>query len=256
MHVRTKLVVANWKMNGSLAANAAWVEQFAAKPRLSGVELAVCPPSVYLPTVSAKIAEAGLNIAVGAQNCSAHKNGAYTGEISPEMLSDIGCSWVILGHSERRQMFGETNHGVAEKVYRAIQAGLRPILCLGETLEELEAGRTFDIVGEQLDAVLDRVGAQALAEVGAVAYEPVWAIGTGKTATPQQAELVHATLRDRVEFRDPVAAEKLRILYGGSVKPENAAELFACNDIDGGLIGGAGLKADDFYEIARVAVSL
>ena len=165
---------------------------------------------------------------------------------------DVKCPWVIVGHSERRQYHGETNEIVAAKAKIAIEHGLRPIVCVGETLEERESGRTSDVVIGQLNAVLDAIGPEALV-TGAVAYEPVWAIGTGKTATPQQAQLVHAELRDSVESRDSQAASALRIIYGGSVKPSNAAELFACNDIDGGLVGGASLKAADFYAIAQAA---
>ena len=200
----------------------------------------------------AEISESALDINVGAQDCSVHESGAFTGEVSAGMLADVKCPWVIVGHSERRQYHGETNEIVAAKAKIAIEHGLRPIVCVGETLEERESGRTSDVVIGQLNAVLDAIGPETLV-TGAVAYEPVWAIGTGKTATPQQAQLVHAELRDSVESRDSQAASALRIIYGGSVKPSNAAELFACNDIDGGLVGGASLKAADFYAIAQAA---
>ena len=191
--------------------------------------------------ISRQAFQSALDINVGAQDCSVHESGAFTGEVSAGMLADVKCPWVIVGHSERRQYHGESNEIVAAKAKIAIEHGLRPIVCVGETLEERESGRTSDVVIGQLNAVLDAVGPEALV-TGAVAYEPVWAIGTGKTATPQQAQLVHAELRDSVESRDSQAASALRIIYGGSVKPSNAAELFACNDIDGGLVGGASLK--------------
>ncbi len=249
--MRRNLVVANWKMNGSLEANRKWVQEFSAFSPLD-TELVVCSPFVYLNELQQSFLTSALMINTGAQDCSAHENGAFTGEVSAAMLRDIGCPWVIVGHSERRHGLGETNEIVAAKAKMVVQYGLRPIVCVGETLEEREAGRTSDVVLSQLNAVLDVIGAEALAS-GALAYEPVWAIGTGKTATPQQAEVVHAALRDSVESRDSRAAEALRILYGGSVKPSNAKELFACNDIDGGLIGGASLKANEFYEIAQAA---
>lgn len=215
-------------------------------------ELAVCPPFVYIRYLQQKFLTSALDINVGAQDCSVHESGAFTGEVSAGMLADVKCPWVIVGHSERRQYHGETNEIVAAKAKIAIEHGLRPIVCVGETLEERESGRTSDVVIGQLNAVLDVIGPEALV-TGAVAYEPIWAIGTGKTATPQQAQLVHAELRDSVESRDSQAASALRIIYGGSVKPSNAAELFACNDIDGGLVGGASLKAADFYAIAQAA---
>lgn len=249
--MRRPLVVANWKMNGSVEANRAWVESFSAFTPLQ-TELVVCAPFVYIRSLRDRLLASALDINVGAQNCSEHDNGAYTGEVSAQMLSDISCPWVILGHSERRTLFGETNEIVAQKAKKAVEAGLRPIVCVGETLEQREAGQTTDVVLAQLNAVLDAIGPEALAG-GALAYEPIWAIGTGKTATPQQAEIVHASLRYGVESRNSSAAENLRILYGGSVKPSNAAALFACNDIDGGLIGGASLKASEFYEIAQAA---
>ncbi len=254
--MRNRLVVANWKMNGSLASNEAWIKEYATLTKSQDVEVAVCAPFVYLPQMRTQINEVTLPIALGAENCSAYTVGAYTGEVSCSMLSDIGCQWVIVGHSERRQLFGETDQDVAQKVKLAMEAGLKPIVCVGETLEEQEAGNTVDVVCRQLNAVLDAVGVSALAENGAIAYEPVWAIGTGKTATPQQAELVHAVLRDSVESRDSVAGKKIRILYGGSVKPSNASDLFACNDIDGGLIGGAALNPREFHAIVCAAQSL
>lgn len=253
--MRKSLVVANWKMNGSLADTHTWVKEFSEMPEVSA-EVAVCAPFVYLPALAGDVREKGVKLGIGAENCASFTKGAYTGEVSAAMLSDIGCEWVILGHSERRSLFGENNEQVAEKARLALESGLRPIICVGETLEEQESGRTVEVVKEQLEAVLKVVGAKSLAERGAIAYEPVWAIGTGKTATPQQAELVHAVLRDSVESYDSAAGQSVRILYGGSVKPSNAADLFACNDIDGGLIGGASLKAGEFHAIALAAQSL
>lgn len=249
--MRKSLVVGNWKMNGSQEGIEEWVQTYTTFEPVS-VELALCPPFVYLSYLRQRLLTSALDINVGAQDCSEHASGAYTGEVSAAMLKDIGCPWVIVGHSERRLYHGETNDTVARKAKIALENGLRPIVCVGETLEERESGKTSEVVLAQLNAVLDVIGAEGLAQ-GALAYEPVWAIGTGKTATPQQAQLVHAELRDSVESRDYRAASELRILYGGSVKPSNAAALFACNDIDGGLVGGASLKASDFYAIAQAA---
>lgn len=254
--VRKSLVAANWKMNGSLAANSVWVEEFSAFKPVAGTDVVVFPPFVYIPTLKAKFADAQLNIGIGAQNCSAHDKGAYTGEISPDMLIDIGCDWVILGHSERRQMFGETDNSVAVKTANALKKGLRPIVCIGETEEQWSAGKSEEVVLSQLNAILDVVDVEEFADRGAIAYEPVWAIGTGKTATPEFAQAVHATLRDSVKSRNLEAADALRIIYGGSVKANNSEELFSRPDIDGGLIGGAGLKAKEFYAIVQSAKSL
>lgn len=245
---RRPLVAANWKMNGSLAANEDWVATFVPKAAGLRCDVVVCAPFAYLCTLGRALAPAEL----GAQDVSERTAGAFTGEVSGEMLADVGCRWVIVGHSERRQLHGETDEVVAAKAARALQAGLRPIVCLGETLEQREAGRTGEVVHRQLAAVLDRIGAAALAR-GALAYEPVWAIGTGRNATPAQAQEVHAALRDQVGASDATAAQGLRILYGGSVKPANAAELFSQPDIDGGLIGGASLAASDFLAICAAA---
>ena len=231
--MRRSLVIANWKMNGSVDFIDQWTNVFTTFSPVN-TELAVCPPFVYIRYLQQKFLTSALDINVGAQDCSVHESGAFTGEVSAGMLADVKCPWVIVGHSERRQYHGETNEIVAAKAKIAIEHGLRPIVCVGETLEERESGRTSDVVIGQLNAVLDVIGPEALV-TGAVAYEPIWAIGTGKTATPQQAQLVHAELRDSVESRDSQAASALRIIYGGSVKPSNAAELFACNDIDGAL---------------------
>jgi triosephosphate isomerase (TIM) len=244
--MRKKLVSANWKMNGSRAANAAWIAQF--DGRDLACDVVVCAPFVYLP----QVIEGLRGGEAGAQNLSADAPGAFTGEVAGEMLLDLGCPWVIVGHSERRALYGESNDVVAAKAARAIGLGLKPIVCVGETLAEREAGRTQAVIDAQLDAVLACcTPAQLLA--GAVAYEPVWAIGTGKTASPAQAQEVHAAIRARLAQVDGTAAAQLRLLYGGSVKPANAAELFAQPDVDGGLIGGASLVARDFRAICDKA---
>lgn len=244
---RRNVVAANWKMNGSLAANAEWLAEFAReKPRCEAV---VCAPFVYLPQVVAGLAG---DIAAGGQDLSQHAAGAYTGEVAGEMLLDVGCRWVIVGHSERRALCGETDAIVGAKAQRAIALGLRPIVCVGETLAEREANRTLEVVARQVAAVLALSSVGELVQ-GALAYEPVWAIGTGRTATPAQAQDVHKAIRAQLAAADAAAAQSVRILYGGSVKPANAAELFAQPDIDGGLIGGASLSARDFRAICTAA---
>jgi len=250
--MRVKFVAGNWKMNGSHAGNAKLLEGLLpALQSMSGFECAVCPPHPYLAQV--RQALQGSRVALGAQDVCAFGNGAYTGAVSAAMLGDLGCSLVIVGHSERRALFGDTDAGVADKFVAAQQAGLMPVLCVGETLAEREAGTTEAVVARQLDAVLDKAGAAALGRA-VIAYEPVWAIGTGKTATPEQAQAVHAFIRGRVAARDGAAAAAVRILYGGSVKAGNAGELFTMPDIDGGLIGGASLVAEEFVAICRSAV--
>lgn len=244
---RRKLVVANWKMNGSQAANAAWVQGFRAAGTLE-CETAVCAPSVYLLQMVQALA--GTDTTVGAEDVSEFACGAYTGEVSAQMLTDLGVRWVIVGHSERRTLFGDTDARVAAKVKAAVASGLKPIVCVGENLAQRQAGQTLEVVSAQLQFAIDAVGVAALAQ-GAVAYEPVWAIGTGLTATPEQAQEVHAALRAQLARADAQAANDVRLLYGGSVKPNNAAALFAQADIDGGLIGGAALKSDDFLAICR-----
>ncbi len=240
------LVAANWKMTGSRAANDIWLGGFAGRNRDLKCDVVVCAPYLYIEQLRGALAEGE----IGAQDVSAHRPGAYTGDIAAEMLRDAGCGWAIVGHSERRQWHGETNVVVAAKAERALQAGLRPIVCIGETLQQREAGQTHEVLGSQLAAVLERIGAEALSS-GALAYEPVWAIGTGRTATPDQAQQVHAALRAQIGN----AGSGLRILYGGSVKPANAAELFEQPDIDGGLIGGASLVAADFLAICAAVPS-
>lgn len=237
-------------MHGSLQANAALLERL--KSGMPGLqcEVVVCAPFPYLAQLQALLAST--QVRWGAQSVSEHVSGAYTGEVSAAMLCEFGCRYVLVGHSERRSLFGESDAVVAAKFVAAREAGLVPILCLGETLVEREAGATAAVVSRQLDAVIDRAGVAALASA-VVAYEPVWAIGTGVTASPAQAQEVHAAIRERVADLDAGLAEGLRILYGGSVKPQNAAELFAQDDIDGGLIGGAALVADDFLAICQAA---
>ena len=249
--MRDILVAGNWKMNGSSAANAELVAGIVAGvPQGSGFGLLVCPPYPYLGSVVAQ-AE-GSAVSVGAQNVSEHEKGAFTGEVAPGMLSDIGCTYAIVGHSERRSLYLESSAQVAAKFQAAQAAGITPILCIGETLEEREAGTTESVIDEQLDAVLDVAGIDAFASA-VIAYEPVWAIGTGMTATPEQAQDVHKHIRGRLEALNADIAAGVQILYGGSMKGENAAGLLAKPDIDGGLIGGASLKAEDFLAIAEAA---
>ena len=253
--MRRTLVAGNWKMNGSRAEAASLVAGVVDGVRqLDGRagEVAICPPFVLLDSVAAGVA--GSAVQLGAQNVAVEASGAYTGEVSAEMLREAGCTTVIVGHSERRALYGEDNALVAAKFARAQQAGLRPILCVGETLDERETDVTETVIGAQLDAVLDTAGVAALANA-VIAYEPVWAIGTGRTATPEQAQAVHAFIRGRVAAASADVGAAVQILYGGSVKPDNAAELFASDDIDGGLIGGASLKADDFVAICVAAAS-
>ena len=243
--MRGKLVVGNWKMNGGLAANAALLGELVSQwGRTSGRELAVCVPYPYL--MQAQAALASTPIAWGAQDVSEHAEGAFTGEVSAAMLAEFGCRFAIVGHSERRQHFGDTDAVVGAKARAALGAGLTPMACVGESLAEREAGTTESVVLRQLDAVLAAVAGDAPKLV--VAYEPVWAIGTGRTATPAQAQAVHATLRKRLRA---AGAGDIPLLYGGSVKADNASALFAQEDIDGGLIGGASLKASEFLAIAR-----
>lgn len=247
--MRQPFVAGNWKMNGTRASIQVLLDGLKAGAESVGsAAIAVCVPFVYLAEVAQELQ--GTKISWGAQNVSHELKGAFTGEISISMLQDFGCTYVIVGHSERRALYGEDDAVVAKKFAVVRSAGLRPILCVGETLGERESGVTEQVVGRQLDAVFALEGAQALAD-GVVAYEPVWAIGTGKTATPEQAQEVHAFIRARVAAQDPAVAERLQILYGGSVKGSNAAELFAKADIDGGLIGGASLDADEFLTICR-----
>lgn len=249
--MRVPVVAGNWKMNGNRASIQALLESIRAGfSREWESRFLVCGPFPYLDLISRLLQDSA--IAVGAQNLSEFRAGAYTGEVSGEMLADAGCRYVIIGHSERRALFGETSQQVAAKFLRAQEAGLTPILCVGETLEQRQQGLTLDTVREQLRAVADVAGVDAFRQA-MLAYEPVWAIGTGLTATPEQAQEVHASLRERIAVLHPEIAARLPILYGGSVKASNAAELFASPDIDGGLIGGASLDAQEFLAICRAA---
>ncbi|MDR3299310.1 MAG: triose-phosphate isomerase [Candidatus Accumulibacter sp.] len=249
--MRQKLVAGNWKMHGVLKTNQQLLQDVVAGVAgLHGVSVAVCVPFPYL--AQAQTVLNGTPVAWGAQNLSEQAQGAFTGEVSAAMLQDFACRYVLVGHSERRSIFGESDKLVAEKFAAALASGLRPLLCVGETLEQRDAGQTLNVVTAQLDAVLNRVGVAAFSGA-VVAYEPVWAIGTGRTATSAQAQEVHAAIRARIAQADTKVADGLQILYGGSVKPGNAAELFAMPDIDGGLIGGAALVAADFLSICAAA---
>jgi triosephosphate isomerase (TIM) len=243
---RPKFVAGNWKMHGSLSANLSLLTAVKAGAAGLKAQIAVCVPYPYLAQAQSVLA--GSNVAWGAQDISEHAQGAYTGEVSGQMLNDFGCGYAIIGHSERRSYYGDTDSVVAAKYAAAQKAGLTPILCVGETLAEREGNSTAQVVTRQLDAVIAGSGIDSLAKA-ILAYEPVWAIGTGKTATPAQAQEVHALLRARVAESSADVAAGLQILYGGSVKPGNAKELFGQVDIDGGLIGGAALVADDFIGI-------
>jgi triosephosphate isomerase len=248
--MRPKLVVGNWKMNGNRAANAALLANIVEGLGQGGAQAAVCVPAPYLQQCAEQLA--GSALAWGAQDMSAHAAGAYTGEVAASMLADFSCRYVILGHSERRAYHGETDALVAQKTRAALDAGLTPIVCVGETLAEREADQTNVVVGKQLSAVLALLDGAAAARI-VLAYEPVWAIGTGKTATPAMAQAVHAQLRSQLLAHSAATAAQVAILYGGSMKPDNAAQLLAEADIDGGLIGGAALKAADFLAIVHAA---
>jgi triosephosphate isomerase (TIM) len=246
--MRRPFIAGNWKMNlnrGSAVALAKAIASAAAA--VDGVEIALCPPYVYLEAVAAAIA--GSPVALGAQNMYHEPKGAFTGEISAAMLCDLGCKYVILGHSERRHILGETDAAVNKKIHAALAAGLRPILCVGETLAEREAGQTLQVIRRQFDGSLAGVSVQQMAQL-VIAYEPVWAIGTGKVATPQQAEEVHLDLRKLLVDRyNQQVADTVRLQYGGSVKPDNAVELLGQPDIDGALVGGASLETAQFMGI-------
>jgi triosephosphate isomerase (TIM) len=252
LNMREKLVVGNWKMHGSQAENRALLQLvLAGLGEGKSAACAMCVPYPYLAQTQSLLA--GSPIAWGAQNVSQHAKGAFTGEVSATMLKDFACTYVLVGHSERRSLYGENDAIVVAKFQAAQGAGLTPILCIGETLDERQAGLTEQIVARQLDAVLTTAGVAAFAQA-VVAYEPVWAIGTGKTATPQEAQAVHAFIRQRVAKLDASVAQKLPILYGGSVKAVNAAQLLSLPDIDGGLIGGASLVAEEFLSICRAGL--
>jgi triosephosphate isomerase len=249
--MRQPLVAGNWKMNGSRASISELLNGLKAGiGQVTTAEVAVCAPSIYLPDTQAQLD--GTPIRWGAQDVSVHASGAYTGEIAGSMLKDFGCHYAIIGHSERRAYHGETDEVVAQKFAAARASGLVPILCVGETLEEREQGVMEQVVGRQLDAVVAHCGIEMVGE-GVIAYEPVWAIGTGKTASKEQAQDVHAFIRGRLAASSQSVADNMRILYGGSMNPKNAAELVAQPDIDGGLIGGASLKAQDFLAVCSAA---
>jgi triosephosphate isomerase len=249
--MRQPLVAGNWKMNGSRESIASLLNGIkGGMGEVTAAEVAVCPPFAYLRDVQDLLS--GSAVAWGGQDLSIHESGAYTGEVAGSMLADFGCKYAIVGHSERRTYHKESNELVAEKFEAALASGLVPIFCVGETLEQREQGVTESVVGAQVDAVIERGGVEMLGK-GVIAYEPEWAIGTGKTATPEQAQEVHAFIRARVAEKSGEVADKIRILYGGSMKPGNAAELISKPDIDGGLIGGAALKAEDFLAICTAA---
>ena len=250
MRERTPLVAGNWKMHGTGAMAEALVDAIAAEVP-DDVEVAVCPPYPYLAALAQRHADGKLRF--GAQDVSEHQDaGAYTGEVSATMLADVGCTCVLVGHSERRQYHGETDAVVARKFLAAHAVGLTPIVCVGETLQQRESEHTEMVIGAQVDAILAAADDNALQGL-VVAYEPVWAIGTGRTASPGQVQSVHAFIRSQLAGRDAKLSRMTRILYGGSVKPANAGELFAMQDVDGGLIGGAALSAADFLAICRAA---
>ena len=248
--MRRPVVAGNWKMHGTRAENARLVDALIEASDEAPCDVVVCPPHVYLWEVGRQVKDSAIGL--GAQNLSAEAVGAFTGEVSASMLKDVGCSHTIVGHSERRMLYREDDALIARKFVAAQGASLVPILCVGETLEERERGVTEEVVGRQLDAVIAVAGIAAFARA-IVAYEPVWAIGTGKNATPEQAQAVHAFIRTRVAARDATIGDGLRLLYGGSVKAANAAELFDQPDVDGGLVGGASLKADEFVRICAAA---
>ena len=249
--MRQRLAVGNWKMHGSLPENQALLDRIAAAAgSLRRAQVVVCVPFPYLTQAQSTLT--GSKVAWGGQNVSQHPKGAFTGEVSVAMLRELGCRYVIVGHSERRQLFGEDDATVALKAKAVLGENMVPIICIGETLAEREGGTTEEVVGRQLGAVAQRIGVEGL-KASILAYEPVWAIGTGKTATPQQAQAVHAHLRSLLAKLGAADAAAMPILYGGSVKAANAAELFGMQDVDGGLIGGAALVADEFIAICRAA---
>ena len=247
--MRQPFVAGNWKMNGSKQSIDALLAGIkGAMSSISKTQVVVCPPAIYIPQVEGLCA--GSAVKFGSQDVSFEQAGAFTAEISVSMLKDFNCEYAIVGHSERRSLHGETDEQVAKKFATARAAGITPILCVGETLEEREAGATESVVARQLNAVIDLEGVDALQE-SVIAYEPVWAIGTGKTASPEQAQDVHAFIRKMIAEKSAATAEKVQILYGGSVKADNAEQLFSMADIDGGLIGGASLQVEDFMAICQ-----
>lgn len=254
--MRRKLVVGNWKMHGDIKSNQVLLDSvIVGLSEFKNADYVVCVPNPYL--FQARELLKNTNIAWGGQNVNQHEHGAFTGAVAPHMLTDLGCTYVLLGHSERRVLFHETNLTAAARFDATIKADLTPVLCVGETLAEHEAGLTEVIVASQMDAVMATLGDEGFAKAMQLkmvfAYEPVWAVGTGKTALPEQAQAIHAFIRNRIARRNAEAAADVRIIYGGSVKADNAAELFAMPDVDGGLIGGASLLADEFVAICKLA---
>lgn len=249
---RTPLIAGNWKMHGSRATVDEFTEQLQSAELANRVDLLVCAPFVYLERLSAVFVNTP--VAIGGEDLSTEvEQGAFTGEINGTMLADVGCSHVIVGHSERRVLYGETDVVVAQKVNAAAVAGLQPILCVGETLEQRDAGQAEAVLQRQIQAITDACDEKTLAML-TIAYEPIWAIGTGRTATPEQAQVMHSFIREQIASSDVTLSRSMRLLYGGSVKPDNAAELFAGGDVDGALVGGASLKAASFMDIARAAI--
>lgn len=248
--MRKFLVAGNWKMHGSRASVAALVEGLLEQGTMPCQTL-ICPPVIFFDQLQRQLV--GSSIGLGAQNLDWHDSGAYTGEVSAAMVLEFGCSHVLVGHSERRSLFGETDAQVGLKVEKCLSSGLTPVICIGESLAQRQADETFAVVQRQLDAVIRQVGVTALRH-SIIAYEPVWAIGTGESATPEQAERVHAQIRQYLAKQDESLSQNIQLLYGGSVNGENAADLFAQENIDGALVGGASLKVDDFLRICRAAV--
>jgi triosephosphate isomerase (TIM) len=246
--MRRSIVIGNWKMNGTISSTREFLQALRYRVDQDGGlgAIGVCVPYIFIPIAREILGDS--RILLGAQNVADHSAGAYTGEVSARMLREYDCRLAIVGHSERRLLYGESNELVAARFSQAVESGIMPVFCVGETLDQRERGETFDTIMAQLEVVMAKSGVQALSDA-VVAYEPVWAIGTGKTATCDQAQEVHAFIRNRIAAADKTVAESLRILYGGSVKPENAADLFSMPDIDGGLIGGASLDADSFLTI-------
>jgi triosephosphate isomerase len=247
--MRQPLIIGNWKMNGTLLTNTILTQHIRQMANdVEGVEIVICPPYIYLPQVGEELSQSVIK--VGAQNVSAFSRGAYTGEVSTEMLCEFGCSYVLLGHSERRNIYQESDVEIAEKFDATLKAGLIPVLCVGETLEQRKKNKTHVVVSAQINAVIDLVGIQGFRNA-VIAYEPIWAIGTGETATPIQAQTVHVEIRQLLAKHNIEIAHNLQILYGGSVNVDNARTLFAQKDIDGGLIGGASLDAASFLQICK-----
>jgi len=247
---RRPLVAGNWKLNGSRESSVALASAIAGGAKELACDVLVCPGFAHLADVQNALS--GSNVKIGAQNCAVEEAGAFTGEVAAPMIGEFGCDYIIVGHSERRALFGESSQLVADKAQAVHKAGLRPIVCVGETLEQREAGQLQSVLDEQLDAVITTLGMPAMAH-SVIAYEPVWAIGTGVSASSEQAQEVHAMIRAKLAALDASVADNIGILYGGSVKPDNAKELFSQNDIDGGLIGGASLEAESFLAICQAA---